>query len=528
MTKKISQLPLQSSPPGTAEVEINNAGVSERSPISSLSALTPWVSDIDADGFDLNDLSNILFRATTGAPATTISSIHSTDGVNIVIGAGAGGTPITFKVAGSNQMTIDPSQLTLNGQNISSMDKFVGSIGGVLEVVDDDFAIVQTNATGVFEIEANHTTPAAAQVIGQMDFFDDSSTGTRRRYAQIHSNIEDPTNTAEDGSLFLNVIEGGALTNYISLNNALGLDITMHKNVDLIGNNLILGAGIIQFNSTDQDIHTNGSDTVFDVVTGGDFIFRVNNITQFGFDTATGADFKGNDLVNVGFMNFGSGSANLGTIRLKNGDSIEWESNPAGTNANINYSSTEVLGHNIGTGGSYNYQIAAGNEYNFNATRADFNNNDLLMGTGDVIFFTGTFVRSNGAGTMEYNALSGQAHELKVNGSNEVIISGTQVRILNNDLLLEGGADLSIEDAGNIVLFGTTGTKIGTATTQKLGFWNVTPVVQPSGTGETVGFVAGAGTSVLDDSTFTGNVGSTAYRVSDIVKALKNIGVLLQ
>jgi len=39
---------------------------------------TPWVSDIDADGFDLKDLSNIEFRDTTGAPAGTIPSIYNT------------------------------------------------------------------------------------------------------------------------------------------------------------------------------------------------------------------------------------------------------------------------------------------------------------------------------------------------------------------------------------------------------------------------------------------------------------------
>lgn len=52
------------------------------------------------------------------------------------------------------------------------------------------------------------------------------------------------------------------------------------------------------------------------------------------------------------------------------------------------------------------------------------------------------------------------------------------------------------------------------------------PVAQPNGTGETVGFTTGAGTAVKDDSTFTGNVGATAYRISDIVKALKNTGIM--
>ncbi len=61
-----------------------------------------------------------------------------------------------------------------------------------------------------------------------------------------------------------------------------------------------------------------------------------------------------------------------------------------------------------------------------------------------------------------------------------------------------------------------------------LGFYSAAAVVQPAGTGETVGFTAGGGTNVTDSSTFTGNVGSTAYRISDIVKALKNLGLLTQ
>jgi hypothetical protein len=40
--------------------------------------------------------------------------------------------------------------------------------------------------------------------------------------------------------------------------------------------------------------------------------------------------------------------------------------------------------------------------------------------------------------------------------------------------------DVQIDDAKNIVMNTTTGTKIGTATTQKLAFWNATPVVQPT------------------------------------------------
>ena len=81
-------------------------------------------------------------------------------------------------------------------------------------------------------------------------------------------------------------------------------------------------------------------------------------------------------------------------------------------------------------------------------------------------------------------------------------------------------------DQKNISFNTSNGTKIGTGTTQKFAFWNATPVARPSSTGETVGFTAGAGTTVTDQSTFTGNVGATAYRISDMVKHLKTIGLL--
>ena len=108
------------------------------------------------------------------------------------------------------------------------------------------------------------------------------------------------------------------------------------------------------------------------------------------------------------------------------------------------------------------------------------------------------------------------------------VLNELQVR-LNDDSAFAALScgQFTLNDA-NVVLGATTGSKIGTATTQKLGFWNATPIVQPSSTGENSGFTTGVGTHVHDTSTFDGGLGSTAYRISDIVRHLKSLGLIAQ
>ena len=59
-----------------------------------------------------------------------------------------------------------------------------------------------------------------------------------------------------------------------------------------------------------------------------------------------------------------------------------------------------------------------------------------------------------------------------------------------------------------------------------LAFFGATPVAKPSSTGEATGYTATGGTNVQHQDTFTGNSGSTAYTLNDIVKHLKALGLL--
>ena len=108
-----------------------------------------------------------------------------------------------------------------------------------------------------------------------------------------------------------------------------------------------------------------------------------------------------------------------------------------------------------------------------------------------------------------------------------VLASGTSVQTLVNRLIISQGAvttDASTAtwaDALDFVLGSTTGTKFGTATTQKLAFWNATPIVQPTTAVGSATFIsAGAGTNIKTDDTFDG------YTLQQVVKALRNLGLL--
>jgi hypothetical protein len=100
------------------------------------------------------------------------------------------------------------------------------------------------------------------------------------------------------------------------------------------------------------------------------------------------------------------------------------------------------------------------------------------------------------------------------NGSNTVTLGNLSI----TNTYLRGNINLT--DSANIVIDTTTGTKIGTSTSQKIGLWNATPIVQPTTSVAAAAFVANSGPNIHQTSTFDG------YTVEQVVKALRNIGIL--
>jgi hypothetical protein len=74
--------------------------------------------------------------------------------------------------------------------------------------------------------------------------------------------------------------------------------------------------------------------------------------------------------------------------------------------------------------------------------------------------------------------MSGEVKDyIKVNEAEIVRLIGTNQTILATI----GSYSITFGEGRNIAAGTTTGTKIGNATSQKLGFWGKTPIIQPSG-----------------------------------------------
>lgn len=109
------------------------------------------------------------------------------------------------------------------------------------------------------------------------------------------------------------------------------------------------------------------------------------------------------------------------------------------------------------------------------------------------------------------------------NAADGANIEGIQLNS-SNRLIIMTTAQLA--DGVTVVLGTGTGTSFGSAANQKVSLHGATPVIQHATTGVSAGFTAGAGTTVTHLSTFTGNTGSTAYTIGDIVKMAKDKGLM--
>ncbi len=105
---------------------------------------------------------------------------------------------------------------------------------------------------------------------------------------------------------------------------------------------------------------------------------------------------------------------------------------------------------------------------------------------------------------------------------------GTEnVSLQEGHTLIQGADTLSTSTALSIYDNDTTPSLLfDVRNNGDIGLFGGTAAGQQSTTGTVAGFTAGVGTGVNADSTFTGGTGVTAYTISDVVLALKNLNIL--
>jgi hypothetical protein len=137
---------------------------------------------------------------------------------------------------------------------------------------------------------------------------------------------------------------------------------------------------------------------------------------------------------------------------------------------------------------------------------------------GTIVSFDNPAIAASNATVTYTNASTVYIDGAPTNGTN-VTITNAYSFFVNAGVSYFGG-DIQIADTANVVLATGTGTKIGTAASQKLAFWDKTPVAQPTTGISGAAFVADSGGSIHPSSTFGG------YTIAQIAQALIDVGIL--
>jgi len=221
----------------------------------------------------------------------------------------------------------------------------------------------------------------------------------------------------------------------------------------------------------------------------------------------------------------GTGNSSFGTYSLQDNNG---SSNSAfGQNALAN---NTTGGNNTAVGSSSSINNTTGSNnvaVGFSSLQnITTSSNNIAIGVSAGRYI-GTGTSSN---TLSSNSIYiGYQSRAGANGNTNEIVIGYDVVGLGNNTTTIGNTsttdnyiygNFNITDK-NIIFGTTTGTKIGTATSQKLAFWNATPIVQPTtGIAEATFVENSGGTAVNVDSTFAG------YTLQQIAQALKDLGIL--
>lgn len=246
------------------------------------------------------------------------------------------------------------------------------------------------------------------------------------------------------------------------------------------------------------------------------WVFDASNYLGLNISSTGDATFTlTGSTKNFNISNFLVCSSSLstnGTIGNANFFVIANGSQNSTTTSTLLFASATTVNARVWLNGNTTHTPAAGNSYSsfIIGTQAA-----TIAGSGTHALFA----------NMVINPVAINSGAATLTNSATLYVNGAATGATNNYGLWALGTtrfdgDVNYNDATNLVFGTSTGNKIGTSTSQKIGFWNKTPVVQPT-TGITgAAFVTNSSGLVDGTATYGG------YTGGQIVAALKLIGIL--
>jgi len=174
------------------------------------------------------------------------------------------------------------------------------------------------------------------------------------------------------------------------------------------------------------------------------------------------------------------------------------KANHAATGANTLYTTSAITGFTVGKMYVLTYTISSRTAGLLTPSimGITFNNQDSNKTVSEI------FIANVTAGTLTFTPSASGVYSLDDVTIKEITAGNLSI---GGDFYTN---NINIFNGKNIILDTATGTKIGTATTQKLGFWNATPIVQPANTVALNDVLVNTGLRATGGySTFTTNVG---------------------
>ncbi len=218
---------------------------------------TPWLTEIDADGFELVDMGGIIFRDGGDAIDSTVSQIFSDASGDMTFNVATTDQYLWFIAGGTARLEMDVDSFKLNNPT-DDMNNI-------------DFVLTDTSPL-------NNDIPGRLRWRG----FDDAAGGVFT-YANIYAQMEDVSAGTKDGSLiFAGASAGGgadAEKNWMKMNAVNDSETWCYQNFNPNTSGLDLGSGTLEWDNLFVNTINPATGGTIGIV-GGNMVFNANEITD--------------------------------------------------------------------------------------------------------------------------------------------------------------------------------------------------------------------------------------------------------